>query len=135
MGQSVTETTTTDTDGNYVFSGLRPGTYSVQRGGSPAFANGHDDVGSLGGASQRLRIDEIVLGAGQQGQSYDFGQLIKPRSVLTTPEYRALLAQGPHPAGPGAASGRGHRSALPRHASSRILHWLPTLAEQIDRSR
>ena len=125
LGSVVRLSTMTDAYGNYRFAGLRPGVYSIVRGASPFFANGADTVGTLGGLAQGLQIGRIVELGGLAGQNYNFGQLIKPGCVLTTPAFRAIVASDPHPTGPGGPS------AFTRRAYPTLVYWLPELAAEL----
>jgi hypothetical protein len=88
LGQAVNMTVTTDANGYYEFTGLRPGTYSITRAEmdpSTGFYDGQNTVGSAGGTSNESNTDpdmngadsifDIVLGADVSGVGYDFGML------------------------------------------------------------
>src|SRR5262249_48199165 len=49
LGNAVSLTTTTDVNGNYTFSSLRPGTYTLTEGQPAGFLQGTNLVGSAGG--------------------------------------------------------------------------------------
>ena len=49
LGETVDLVTTTDADGNYIFTGLRAGLYSIWETQPQGFDDGNDYVGSLGG--------------------------------------------------------------------------------------
>jgi protocatechuate 3,4-dioxygenase beta subunit len=69
----VLATTQTDADGQYVFSGLRPGTYGVNELQPAGYLDGGDRVGSAGGALQPPdAIVGITLFSGTVGEHYDF---------------------------------------------------------------
>ena len=83
-------------DGAYHFQTLAAGTYQVTETPPTAFIDGIDTVGTVGGSASgqmdKDRLSEIVLGAGQQGQDYNFRQ----RGLL--PQYisaRFFLASTP----------------------------------------
>jgi len=70
--------TTTDAQGNYKFTGLAAGTYTIATtadSSSVGTVNGTTD--GQGGAGFDT-ISSIVLGAGQNGINYDFIQIIHP---------------------------------------------------------
>ena len=71
--KQVVATTTTDQNGQYQFTGLRPGTYSVHELQPPGYFEFGDTVGSAGGTLQG--VDTIVnatLGSGTNATDYDF---------------------------------------------------------------
>lgn len=73
LGQSVSLSTITDADGDYVFANLLPGTYAISQTVPNGLTGVADFVGTLGGnpASATL-IDQIVVESGQIGANYDF---------------------------------------------------------------
>ena len=75
-GRAVSLTTVTDAFGNYSFSRLRPGQYSLTETQSVAYADGAETVGSLGGY---LGFDDVIslitLKANDKGVGYNFGEL------------------------------------------------------------
>ncbi|MCO6456184.1 MAG: carboxypeptidase regulatory-like domain-containing protein [Pirellulaceae bacterium] len=75
-GQQVA-TTLTDAQGRYEFSGLRPGQYTLIEETPAGLFDGPDHLGTvLGQIRGRLagndRIEDIVLGSGEQGEGFDF---------------------------------------------------------------
>lgn len=89
-GRSVVQTTTTDGSGNYSFTGLFPGTYTVTESHPSAYLDGTDTAGSLGGIAGNDVISNIVLGVNQTAVLYNFGELglsssaISKQSFLST---------------------------------------------------
>jgi protocatechuate 3,4-dioxygenase beta subunit len=67
--------TTTDANGFYCFSNLRPGTYIISEGMTPGYLEGKNTVGNLGGVVVNDQIDTIPLASAQTGTNYDFGEL------------------------------------------------------------
>jgi len=71
-GQTIA-TTLTDADGEYLFDGLRPGTYAVEEEQPAGYFDGPDHVGSEGG---RIELPDglagIVLASGTDAVRYDF---------------------------------------------------------------
>ncbi len=136
LGQSILLRTITDADGRYVFANLRPGIYGVTRGASPALADGPSNVGSLGGTAAKVQLNQIALAGGDMGQNYDFAQRIKPGCILALPKIRAIINQGPAPAGPNALLATHFHSP---HSQTRVApvthprvaHYLPRLARRI----
>ncbi len=71
----VTMTTTTDANGNYKFSGLVAGTYTVSEIGADGYADGTDSAGSLGGTVATDVLSNIVLPANTYAVNYNFGEV------------------------------------------------------------
>lgn len=72
----VIASTRTDAQGNYEFTGLRAGRYTVTEHQPDGYFNGGQTVGSLGGRSlQADVIGEIDLAGGQDGREYNFYEL------------------------------------------------------------
>jgi len=77
LGQSVSTTTTTDSNGFYQFTGLRPGTYTVTELTQPADKlDGKDTAGSTGGTAGNEVISNIPLAAGQSSENNNFGEIL-----------------------------------------------------------
>lgn len=69
--------TLTDSNGNYRFDNLRPGTYTVVETTPVGLIDGGDHVGTIGGVkvgtkTENDRLANIALGSGQDGIDYDF---------------------------------------------------------------
>ncbi len=75
LEQTVTLTTTTNADGNFVFSGLRPGTYTLTETPLPGFTNGRDTAGTAGGTVGAGTVSAISLPAGISATNYAFAEL------------------------------------------------------------
>jgi len=75
LGAAVSVTTTTDAAGAYIFTDLRPGTYTVTETQPAGFLDGIDSVGSLGGTLGDDVISAIPVAPGDTGTGYDFGEL------------------------------------------------------------
>jgi len=75
LGETVRKTTLTDCNGNYKFSSLRPGTYSISHVQPYGYTEGKDAVGSLGGQLANSVFTNIVLKSGAKGISYNFAEL------------------------------------------------------------
>ncbi len=70
-------TTLTDANGDYEFTGLAPGNYSVVEVQPDGFLDGSDHLGNVDGenrgdASQNDRFTNITLNSGDVGTNYDF---------------------------------------------------------------
>lgn len=73
-GDAVNLTTQTDEDGDYVFTDLRPGTYTVTETQPAGYLDGLDQVGTEGGTLANDQVSDIPLGVGVAGMNYDFGE-------------------------------------------------------------
>ncbi len=75
-GRTVSLTTVTDAAGNYSFSRLRPGQYTLTETQPANYADGAETLGSLGGC---LGVDDVIslitLKANDKGVGYNFGEL------------------------------------------------------------
>jgi SdrD B-like domain len=98
----VVATTTTDANGRYVFPDLPPDTYTVVQVQPPAYIDGKDSPGSLGGsAATNDEISGIVISDGTTtvGNDYNFGEL--PAATISGKVY--VDANNDGVAGPGEA--------------------------------
>jgi len=75
LGETIRKTTLTDCSGNYKFSSLRPGTYSISHVQPYGYTEGKDAVGSLGGQLVNSVFQNIVLASGAKGINYNFAEL------------------------------------------------------------
>lgn len=72
-GQAVSQTTTTDAEGNYQFAALRAGTYTLTEVQPTGFDDGADLIGSNGGfLDGNDRIAGITLADGDAATGYEF---------------------------------------------------------------
>ena len=85
-GDPVSETTTTDEFGNYVFGDLLAGEYTVTETQPVGFDDETDVVGSEGGVLANDEISAIPLGAGVDATDYDFIESVPPSSIAGTVE-------------------------------------------------
>lgn len=70
---NVVAQTTTNADGEYEFTNLRPGTYTIVELQPAGYLDGDEHVGSIGGAvTGDDKLGNIVLSTGQNGTDYDF---------------------------------------------------------------
>jgi len=86
-GNAVNLTTTTATDGSYSFTNLLPGTYTITETRPSGFIDDTPNIGTVNGTADGSvslaapnSISGIVLGAGQNGVAYDFGEQNIPNS-------------------------------------------------------
>lgn len=83
-GKAVSLSTTTDTEGNYKFINVLPGTYEITELAQPnGYFDGHETVGSHGGTtSENVGLDKFFLSFGasatpQTVSGYNFGEFGK----------------------------------------------------------
>lgn len=71
----VIATTTTDVNGEYSFTNLTPGTYSVREIQPPQYLTSGEHVGSHGGVATTNLLSGAVLGPNAQAVRYDFCEM------------------------------------------------------------
>ncbi|MCZ2342684.1 MAG: carboxypeptidase regulatory-like domain-containing protein [Bacteroidales bacterium] len=75
-GNPVSQSATTDVDGNYLFTNLPAGSYTVTEPTQPSgYADGLESIGTAGGVAGNDVIATIPLGGGVQASGYHFGEL------------------------------------------------------------
>ena len=74
LGNVVNLTTVTDAEGDYVFTDLRPGTYTVTETQPEGFIDGQDMVGTEGGTLANDEISAISIGIAVNAMDYNFGE-------------------------------------------------------------
>jgi hypothetical protein len=74
-GNTVSETTYTDCNGNYSFTSLVAGVYTITESDPSGYKDGKDTAGSLGGTVNQDVIAKIVVDAGDKGTGYNFAEL------------------------------------------------------------
>lgn len=76
QGATVSVVGTTNPDGTYSFTNLRPGTYTVTETQPVGYGDGAESAGSNGGddATTNDAISAIVLGSGDDATDYDFAE-------------------------------------------------------------
>src|SRR5262249_48289425 len=84
LGNAVSITKLTDSDGAYVFDALdqlRPGTYTITEAQPGGFNQGINSVGTVNGVPVGVIVDQaidqigsITLGKGDEGINYNFGE-------------------------------------------------------------
>ncbi|MFN0010038.1 MAG: SdrD B-like domain-containing protein [Phycisphaerales bacterium] len=77
-GRAVDLTTTSDSNGAYIFDGLRPGTYTLTETQPAGTQDGPDAAGTFGGTVGNDVISGIVIPGGSDGVGYDFGEVCTP---------------------------------------------------------
>jgi|GEM_PF-850846 len=105
LGAPFSTTATTDANGNYTFTNLAPGTYSVSEGALAGFLDGKDTAGSVGGTPVNPgdTINSITLPAATAATGYNFGELVA--STIAGTVYRDLNNNGAIDAGETGISG------------------------------
>jgi protocatechuate 3,4-dioxygenase beta subunit len=84
QGHAVDETTTTGTDGSYLFGSLRPGTYRVAETQPAGFADGKETTGTpAGNAATNDQISGIALTSGTAATGFLFGEQARADLKLT----------------------------------------------------
>ena len=73
-GAAVHKTATTDANGDYTFSDLLSGTYTLTETQPAAYADGLDHIGSVGGTTGNDVLSAIPLPAGVDATGYLFGE-------------------------------------------------------------
>ncbi|QEA12621.1 beta strand repeat-containing protein [Comamonas flocculans] len=93
QGGSVIATTTTNGAGQYSFTNLPPGTYTVQEVQPAGWTDGKDTAGSNGGTVTNDSISGIVLVGGDAATDYNFGEhkIASPASIPTLSEWGLIL--------------------------------------------
>ncbi len=72
----IAQTVTTDANGYFEFSGLRPGTYKLSEAQPANYLDGIVTPGTPGGVAGTNQIASINLAAGTQGANNNFGELL-----------------------------------------------------------
>jgi hypothetical protein len=67
--------TSTATDGSYLFGKLRPGNYSITETEPAGYLHGKNALGSLGGTLVSDQVISVSLATGAIGSNYDFAEL------------------------------------------------------------
>jgi uncharacterized repeat protein (TIGR01451 family) len=81
LGRSVTQSTTTDANGDYAFNNLQPGTYTVSQTQPQGFRSAQSNPGSTGGTAGDNSISGIAITSGQTAQANNFGEVPNPLSL------------------------------------------------------
>src|SRR5262249_12843447 len=66
----------TDSNGYYQFTGLRPGTYALSEQQPAGWLDGKDTIGSQGGTTGQDQFTNITVRSGTNGVNNDFGELL-----------------------------------------------------------
>ena len=75
-GNDVNRTATTDSNGDYAFTDLPAGTYTITESQPAAFTDGKDAVGTAGGSlAPTDSVVRVPVGAGSTPTGYNFGEV------------------------------------------------------------
>jgi hypothetical protein len=85
---------TTDGNGFYSFSGLRPGTYTVTETSPVGYIDGKDTAGPSGGTVTQDMIGNINLAAGTNDPNNNFGELTPSVRTSLVPPVIPVIAPG-----------------------------------------
>lgn len=106
------QTTTTDASGYYIFKDLAPEeTYKITETQPSAYLDGKETVGSLGGTSKdNDAVEGIVVGEGEDGTDYNFGEWTQPTPKPYEPPSNPPVPVPPRMSG---AAGQAGAAAAP----------------------
>lgn len=79
LGNTVQLSTTTLPDGSFVFSNLRPGTYTLTEIQPAGYLDGGLQIGTAGGVVASNSVSQIVLNSGVQTSGYGFAEIVPGR--------------------------------------------------------
>ena len=82
-GQAVNLTIATDSDGAFIFLGLRPGTYALNETQPSGYTQGVNALGSAGGSLSGDTMSQIQLGSGVDAFDYTYGERPAAGSAVT----------------------------------------------------
>ncbi len=75
MSDGTTKTASTNADGYYEFTGLRPGIFVIRESQPADFADGKDTIGTQGGNTANDEFSNVTLTSGQHGENNNFGEI------------------------------------------------------------
>lgn len=81
LGRAVSLNTTTDSNGDYVFNNLQPGTYSLTQTQPQGFRSAQSNPGTSGGTAGDNTITGISLASAANAQANNFGEVPNPLSL------------------------------------------------------
>jgi uncharacterized repeat protein (TIGR01451 family) len=81
VGRSVNQTTTTDSAGEYAFTNLHPGTYTITQTQPLGFRSASTNPGSAGGTASNNVISGVTITSAQTATSNNFGEIPNPLSL------------------------------------------------------
>jgi uncharacterized repeat protein (TIGR01451 family) len=82
LGNAVNLNTTTDANGDYSFTGLLPGTYTLSQTTQPSgFADGQTNIGTGATGTPGInQVTNLVIGPGANAVNFNFGEILNPLS-------------------------------------------------------
>jgi uncharacterized repeat protein (TIGR01451 family)/fimbrial isopeptide formation D2 family protein len=86
LGQTVNLEVNTNSNGDFSFGNLRPGTYTLAEVQPDGYLDGKDTLGTAGGTKTNDRFSNIALTTGQTGSGYLFGERRPTTPVPSTPD-------------------------------------------------
>jgi hypothetical protein len=81
QGGNVSQSLATSAVGSYLFSNLRPGTYTITETQPSGYRDGLDTAGTQGGTVGDDVLSSISVGGGDQGAGYNFGEHVTDASL------------------------------------------------------
>jgi len=86
LGEQVLLTDVTQTQGDYYFTNVRPGTYTITETQPDGFEDGQESLGTVDGVPTGLAGNDqftgITVGVGQDAENYNFGELPQAGSEI-----------------------------------------------------
>lgn len=80
LGETIVQTSRTNADGSFRFTGLRPGMYSLEDQQPEGFTDGKRSVGTKGGRIEGNRVVDIPVDGWTKAERYGFGKKRLPRT-------------------------------------------------------
>jgi hypothetical protein len=81
--KSISQTVVTDPAGNYLFTNLPSGTYTISETQPAGYTDGAETLGTAGGKKESDKFSSIKLTAGASGTNYNFGEKQAIASAVT----------------------------------------------------
>ena len=94
LGQTVSATATTASNGTYSFTGLRPGNYTITETKPAGYTAETANAGSLGGTVTVGAVSTITVLSGNAGVSYNFGEIVPLTDSLSGTVYNDITGNG-----------------------------------------
>jgi sarcosine oxidase gamma subunit len=94
LGQAVSTTTTTASNGTYSFTGLRPGSYTITETQPAGYTAETSNAGTLGGTVSVGAVSTVAVLSGNAGTSYNFGEIVPLTDSLSGTVYIDVSGEG-----------------------------------------